>query len=179
MHYVAIVGSNSKTSLNRRLAAAIAKLYGTDDVTIDVLTLNDLPMYNVDDELTPAQVVIDFKQTVKVADGVIWVTPEYNHSIPGVLKNAIDWLSRVDKVMIGKPSMIMGTTPGFLGTIHAQLHLRDILFAMQSPVLMGNDVMVGGGHAKLDADNNITDASTIDWLDTVMPNFKAFVATHQ
>lgn len=75
--------------------------------------------------------------------------------------------------------MIMGTIPGFLWTIHAQLHLRDILFAMQSPGLMGNDVMVGGGHARLDVDNNITDASTNDWLDTVMPNFKAFVAAHQ
>lgn len=86
MHDVTIVGSNSKVSLNRRLAAAIAKRYGTDDVT----TLNDLPMYNVDDELTPTQVVIDFKQAIEAADGVIWVTPEYTPSIPGVLKNAID-----------------------------------------------------------------------------------------
>nr|WP_280633889.1 NAD(P)H-dependent oxidoreductase [Weissella cibaria] len=68
----------------------MAKRYGTDDVTIDVLALNDLPMYNVDDELAPAQVVIDFKQAIKAADGVIWVTPEYTPSIPGVLKNAID-----------------------------------------------------------------------------------------
>lgn len=90
MHDVAIVGSNNKISLNRRLATAIAKRYGTDDVTINVLTLNDLPMYNVDDELTPAQVVIDFKQAIEAADGVIWVTPEYTPSIPGVLKNAID-----------------------------------------------------------------------------------------
>lgn len=80
--------------------------------------------------------------------------------------------------MISKPSMIMRTIPGFLGTIHAQLYLRDILFAMQSPVLMGNDVMVGGSHARPDVDNNITDASANDWLDTVMPSFKAFVAAH-
>lgn len=104
MKYVAIVGSNSKNSLNRVLANFLAKRYGSDDLSIDVLSINNLPFYSVDDELTPSPEVVAFKQAVKEADGVIWLTPEYNHSIPGVLKNAIDWLSRVDKVMINKPS---------------------------------------------------------------------------
>ncbi len=178
MKYVAIVGSNSKNSLNRVLANFLAKRYGSDDLSIEVLSINNLPFYSVDDELTPSEEVVAFKQAVKEADGVIWLTPEYNHSIPGVLKNAIDWLSRVDKVMINKPSLIMGTTPGFLGTVYAQMHLRDILFALQSPVLMGNDTLVGAGHQKLSGTDNLTDDSTIAWLDTVMPNFKAFVASH-
>ena len=115
MKYVAIVGSNSKNSLNRVLANFLAKRYGSDDLSIDVLSINNLPFYSVDDELTPSPEVVAFKQAVKEADGVIWLTPEYNHSIPGVLKNAIDWLSRVDKVMINKPSLIMGTTPWIFG----------------------------------------------------------------
>ena len=178
MKYVAIVGSNSKNSLNRVLANFLAKRYGSDDLSIEVLSINNLPFYSVDDELTPSEEVVAFKQAVKEADGVIWLTPEYNHSIPGVLKNAIDWLSRFDKVMINKPSLIMGTTPGFLGTVYAQMHLRDILFALQSPVLMGNDTLVGAGHQKLNGADEVTDESTIAWLDTVMPNFKAFVASH-
>ncbi|WP_447408725.1 NADPH-dependent FMN reductase [Weissella confusa] len=178
MKYVAIIGSNSKNSLNRILANFLAKRYGSDDLSIDVLSINNLPFYSVDDELTPSPEVVAFKQAVKEADGVIWLTPEYNHSIPGVLKNAIDWLSRVDKVMINKPSLIMGTTPGFLGKVYAQMHLRDILFALQSPVLMGNDTLVGAGHQKLSGADEVTDESTIAWLDTVMPNFKAFVEPH-
>lgn len=178
MKYVAIVGSNSKNSLNRILANFLAKRYGSDDLSIDVLSINNLPFYSVDDELTPSPEVVAFKQAVKEADGVIWLTPEYNHSIPGVLKNAIDWLSRVDKVMINKPSLIMGTTPGFLGKVYAQMHLRDILFALQSAVLMGNDTLVGAGHQKLSGADEVTDESTIAWLDTVMPNFKAFVEPH-
>lgn len=152
----------------------MAKRYGSDDLSIDVLSINILLFYSVDDELTHSPEVVAFKQAVKEADGVIWLTPEYNHSIPGVLKNAIDWLSRVDRVMINKPSLIMGTTPGFLGTVYAQMYLRDILFALQSSVLMGN----GAGHQKLSGTDDVTDESTIAWLDTVMSNFKAFVESH-
>ena len=95
--------------------------------------------------------VTEFKGKVANADAVLWVTPEYNGTVPGVLVNAIDWLSRVDKVMIGKPSWIMGASMGNLGTVKAQLHLRDILFSpgVSSPLLPGNEVYVGAVHKSL------------------------------
>ena len=86
-------------------------------------------MYDQDIENNPPSVVTEFKGKVANADAVLWVTPEYNGTVPGVLVNAIDWLSRVDKVMIGKPSWIMGASMGNLGTVKAQMHLRDILFS--------------------------------------------------
>lgn len=93
----------------------------------------------------PPFTVKEFKQRVAEADAVLWVTPEYNYSIPGVLKNAIDWLSRVDKVSIGKPSWIIGVSMGNLGSVRAQQHLQDILFSpgVSSPFLPGKILLDG------------------------------------
>ena len=128
MKVVAIVGSIRKDSYNLKLAKHVQKRYA-DQFEVEILDLAPLPMYNQDIELEAPQVVLDFKAKVKEADAVLWVTPEYNATIPGVLGNAIDWLSRVDKVMNGKPSIVMGTSMGILGSVKAQMHLRDILFA--------------------------------------------------
>ena len=105
-------------------------------------------MYNQDIEEDAPQEVVDFKLKVKEADAVLWVTPEYNATIPGVLGNAIDWLSRVDKVMIGKPSLIMGASMGILGSVKAQIHLRDILFAggLKSPLLLKRSICWCGSY---------------------------------
>ncbi|WP_042473214.1 NADPH-dependent FMN reductase [Bacillus ndiopicus] len=172
MNIVAIVGSLREASYNMMLAKFIQKRYA-EKVTVDILTLHDIPMYNQDEEHNPTQAVVDFKAKVKAADAVLWVTPEYNSSIPGVLSNAIDWLSRVDRVMVGKPSFIMGASMGVLGTVKAQMHLRDILFApgLGSPVLQGNEVYVGAAHTKFDEAGNLTDEGTIQFLDKVMDNF--------
>lgn len=172
MKVVAIVGSIRKDSYNKKLAQFVQKRYA-DKFDLEILTLNDIPMYNQDIEENPPQEVLDFKQKVKEAQAVLWVTPEYNSSIPGVLGNAIDWLSRVDKVMIGKPSWIMGASMGNLGTAKAQMHLRDILFAigLSSPVLIGNDVYIGAVHTKMDDEGNITDEGTVQFLDSVVANF--------
>lgn len=134
-------------------------------------------MYNQDDELQAPPAVQQLKQQINDADAVLWVTPEYNATIPGILGNAIDWLSRVDKVMIGKPSIIMGASMGNLGTVKAQMHLRDILFAagLQSPVLIGNEVYIGAAHTKFNEEGQLTDEATIAFLDTVIKNFKAWV----
>ncbi len=103
MKVVAIVGSIRKDSYNLKLAKYIQKRY-RDCLDIEILTVGDLPHYDQDTELNPPEVVTVFKRKVAHADAVLWITPEYNYSIPGVLKNAIDWLSRVEKVMFGKPS---------------------------------------------------------------------------
>jgi NAD(P)H-dependent FMN reductase len=172
MKVVAIVGSIRKESYNLKLAKFIQKHYA-NKFDLEILSLIDIPMYNQDIENDAPQVVLDFKAKVKAADAVLWVTPEYNASIPGVLGNAIDWLSRVDKVMIGKPSWIMGASMGNLGTVKAQMHLRDILFAsgLGSPVLQGNEVYVGAAHTKFDAEGNLTDEGTVKFLDSVVENF--------
>lgn len=158
------------------LAEFIQKRYA-EKVTVEILSLHDIPMYNQDEENNPPQSVIDFKAKVKAADAVLWVTPEYNASIPGVLGNVIDWLSRVDKVMIGKPSIVMGASMGNLGTVKAQMHLRDILFAqgLGSPVLQGNEVYIGAAHTKFDEAGNLTDEATVKFLDQVIDNFVAWV----
>lgn len=172
MKVVAIVGSIRKDSYNRKLAEHVKNRY-QDRFDLEILDLKPLPFYNQDLENEPNEAVQAFKDKVKAADAVLWVTPEYNGTIPGVLANAIDWLSRVDRVMVGKPSWIMGASMGQLGTVKAQLHLREILFAMglSSPLLPGNEVYVGAAHEKFDAEGKLIHEPTIQFLDTVVDNF--------
>lgn len=176
MRVVAIVGSIRNESYNKKLAQFVQKRY-VGKFDLEILDLASLPFYNQDIEENAPQAVTDFKAKVKAADAVLWITPEYNGTIPGVLANAIDWLSRVDKVMIGKPSWIMGASMGILGTVKAQIHLRNILFAggVASPVLIGNEVYVGAVHTKIDEAGNITDESTVKFLDSVVGNFVAWM----
>ncbi|GIN40681.1 NADPH-dependent FMN reductase [Heyndrickxia oleronia] len=172
MKIVAIVGSIRKESYNLKLAKYIQTRYA-DRFDLEILNIKDLPHYDQDIEMNPPEVVTEFKGKVAEADAVLWVTPEFNYSIPGVLKNAIDWLSRVEKVMIGKPSWIMGATMGALGTVRAQQHLRDILFCpgVGSPLLPGNEVYVGAVHEKIDESGNLTHESTVKFIDLVVDNF--------
>lgn len=172
MKIVAIVGSIRKDSYNLKLVKYIQKRY-QDRFELEILNLRELPFYDQDIEMNPPEVVKNFKQKVASSDAVLWVTPEYNGTIPGVLGNAIDWLSRVDKVMIGKPSWIVGASMGNLGTVKAQLHLRDILFAagISSPLLPGNEVYVGAVHEKLDGTGALTHEPTVQFLDTVVDHF--------
>jgi chromate reductase, NAD(P)H dehydrogenase (quinone) len=170
MKIVAIVGSNRKQSYNKKLITLMKKRY-LDKVDIEILPIEELPMYNQDDELTPAEVVLQIKKIVASSDGVLIATPEYNHAIPAFLKNALDWFSRVDKVMIKKPVMIVGATPGALGTVRAQVNLRQILSAMGAYTLPGNDVFINTIHEKVDEAGYLTHEPTLTFLDTVMDNF--------
>ncbi len=150
---------------------------------IEIASIRDLPHYDQDIENEPPAVVKEFKSKVAAADAVLWATPEYNYSIPGVLKNAIDWLSRVDKVMIGKPSLIVGASRGALGTVRAQQHLRDILYSIgvSSPIMLGNEVYIGAVHEKIDENGNLTHEPTVAFLDQVVENFVSWCkqAQHQ
>ncbi|GIP32496.1 NADPH-dependent FMN reductase [Paenibacillus sp. J2TS4] len=172
MKIVAIVGSIRKESYNKKLAEYMQKKYQSR-LDIEVLSIKELPMYNEDIENNPPSEVVQFRSKVAAADAVLWVTPEYNYSISGVLKNAIDWLSRGDKVLVGKPSWIMGASMGALGTARAQGHLRDILFSpgVSSPLLPGNEVYVGVVHEKIDAAGNLIHEPTVKFLDMVVDNF--------
>ncbi|WP_394235766.1 NADPH-dependent FMN reductase [Niallia oryzisoli] len=172
MKVVAIVGSIRNDSYNLKLAQYVQKRY-QDKFDLEILNIREIPFYDQDIENNPPEVVTEFKNKVKTADAVLWVTPEYNGTVPGVLVNVIDWLSRVDKVMIGKPSWIMGASMGNLGTVKAQMHLRDILFSpgINSPLLPSNEVYVGAVHTKFDEAGNLTDEGTVQFLDTVVNNF--------
>lgn len=167
-----LVGSNRKESFNKKLAVFMQNRYQTT-AEIEILPIEKLPMYNQDDELTPQQIVTEIKKKVAESDGVLFVTPEYNHSIPAFLKNAIDWFSRVDKVMTGKPVMIVGSSPGVLGTARAQMHLRQILNSpgISALTLPGNEVFIGAVHEKLDESGNLVHEPTVQFIDTVMETY--------
>ncbi|HLT55715.1 MAG TPA: NADPH-dependent FMN reductase [Bacillota bacterium] len=171
---VALVGSLRKESYNGYLAKAMQYRY-QDRIDFEIADIASLPFYNQDEELNPPQVVKDFKKKVAEADGVIIITPEYNWSVPGVLKNALDWLSRVDKVLINKPVMTAGASPTALGTVRCQLHLRQILSSpgISARVLppAGNEVLVNFAQNKFDESGKLTDEGTLEFLDGIMDKF--------
>jgi chromate reductase len=178
MKIVALVGSIRKESYNLKLAKFMQNRY-KERLDIEILNIRELPYYDQDIEDAPPEAVKEFKRSIAAADAVLWVTPEYIYSIPGVLKNALDWLSRVDRVMIGKPSWIVGASGGLLGTVRAQGHLRDILFApgVSSPLLPGNEVYVGSASEKIDGTGNLTHQPTVELLDKVVGNFIEWAKT--
>lgn len=120
-----IAGSLRRDSYNRAALRAAQALAPTE-ATIDVFDLQGIPPFNQDEEQHPPAPVADLKTRIRAADAILIVTPEYNYSIPGVLKNAIDWASRPygDSAWEGKPVAVMGASVGTLGTAHAQYHLR-------------------------------------------------------
>lgn len=172
MKIAAIVGSISKNSNNKNLANFMKERY-KDKLDIQILPLEEIPMYNVDNELNPPEVIRSQREIIKNSDGLLFVTPEYNHSIPGVLKNALDWYSRVERVMVGKPSMIVGASLGALGTVKAQMHLRQILNSggIGTINLPGNEIFIGSVQDKVDKDGNLIHEPTIEILDQAVDNF--------
>lgn len=177
MKVVALVGSLRKESLNMQLVKTVAKRY-SDLFEIEVADIGVLPFYNEDDEHTPSEEVKRYKEQIAEADAVIICTPEFNWSMPGVLKNALDWLSRVDRPLVGKPILPMGVSQGGLGTVRAQLHLREVLASMgiQAKILppAGNEILIGGAGQKFE-NGELAHEVTLQFLDEVMKRFVAFV----
>ncbi|MGG3798381.1 NADPH-dependent FMN reductase [Metabacillus fastidiosus] len=175
MKVVAIVGSVRESSYSLKLAQYMQNKY-QEKLNIEIVSIKELPFYNQDIENNPPSPVIQFVKKVSEADAVLWVTTEYNYSIPGVLKNAIDWLSRGNQSMVGKPSWIVGVSMGLMGSIRAQEHLRDILFSpgISSRLLPGNEVYIGLVHEKIDTSGNLIHEPTVKFLDVVVDNFIAW-----
>ncbi|MCL6516070.1 NADPH-dependent FMN reductase [Alicyclobacillus sp.] len=178
MNGIALVGSLRQASFNMRLARWMQERYrGRWDIEVE--PIGELPFFNQDQESQPPATVRAFKERIRRAQSVLIVTPEYNWSVPGVLKNAIDWLSRGDKGMIGKPVLVAGVSTGMMGTIRAQLHLREIL---ASPGVGarplppgGNEILVTFAQDKF-SDAGLTDEATIQFIDQVVDRFLAFAA---
>jgi chromate reductase len=141
-----VVGSLRRESINRRLAQAVVKL-GPQEFSFKFLRIDDLPLYNQDEESNPAEPVKRLKSEIKASHGVIFVTPEYNRSMPGVLKNAIDHASRPygQSAWAGKPAGVLGASIGAIGSAVAQQHLRNSLAYLDMPQLGQPEVFIQVG----------------------------------
>ncbi len=171
-----IVGSLSSTSINRRLSHALQKLApeGLDFVEIE---FRDLPLYSQDydaDFPAPARA---WKEAIDGVDAVLFVTPEFNRSIPGGLKNAIDWATRPHgkNSFTRKPSAVIGASPGAIGTAVAQQHLRSLLSFCNSPQMNSPEAYIQYRKDMFDDEDNVIDESTASFLHRFMAEFQGFV----
>lgn len=174
-----IVGSLRAQSFNKRLGRALVKL-APESLAFEPLRLDDLPPYNQDqdgDFPPPAQ---RFKEAVRQVQAVLFVTPEYNRSVPGVLKNAIDWASRPygDSAWAGKPAAVCGTSPGAIGTAIAQQHLRGTLAYLDMPTLGQPEVFLRFTEGLIDDEDRVTEESTRQFLQGFLQRFAAWVERH-
>ena len=173
-----IVGSLRRDSLNRKLTDALARL-APPDFRFRYVEIGDLPLYNQDDDANQAAAVKRMKAEIVGADGLLFATPEYNRSISGVLKNALDHGSRPygQNSWTGKPAGVVGITVGVLGTALAQQHLRNILAALGVDAMPQPDVYLQAKEGFFDADGGIGEASR-GFLQGWMDRFAAHVKRH-
>lgn len=161
-HYriAVVVGSLRKDSFNKKLALALEKLFPAD-FSFTHVRIDDLPLYNQDDDGNPSAQVTRLKGEITAAQGLLFVTPEYNRSIPGVLKNALDHASRPygKSVWNGKPAGVLGASGGPIGTALAQQHLRNILAYLNVPTLGQPEAFIQNKEGLYDAAGNIGEAS--------------------
>ena len=162
-------GSFRQGSLNTALLETLGDLM-PDDVAFSVYDYRDVPLYNSD--LGEPDSVVRLKQAIADADALLFATPEYNHSIPGVLKNAIDWASRPAYAgpLTGKRAAMVSASASFVGGARAQMHLQNILLGMGVQVLPNRDVLVGSAHQRVE-DGRITDAMTLRFLREFVDEF--------
>jgi chromate reductase len=151
-----VVGSLRKDSFNRKLATAIVKL-GPTDFSFKEIKIGDLPLYNQDDDKSQSSEVQRLKSEIRSCDAILFVTPEYNRSVPGVLKNALDHASRPygQSAWAGKPAGVVGASIGAVGTAAAQLHLRTILAYLDMPTLGQPEVYLNVKEGFFDEAGNI------------------------
>ncbi|MCC6105821.1 NADPH-dependent FMN reductase [Acetobacter sp.] len=169
LHFVTLLGSLRKASFNGIVARTLPDL-APEGITITPLgCISAFPHYNQDvQDAGFPEPVLAMAEQIRAADGVIVVTPEYNYSVPGVLKNALDWLSRVTpQPFAGKPLAIQTASPGAIGGARAQYHLRQSLVFLNAYVLNPPEVMIGQATGKFDTDRlELTDQKTRDFLVT-------------
>ena len=173
-----VVGSLRKDSFNRKFAAAVAKL-APPDFSFNVAEIGDLPLYNQDDDENQAPAVKRLKQQILAADGLMFVTPEYNRSMPGVLKNAIDNASRPwgDNSWAGKPAGIFGISIGSIGTALAQQHLRNVLSYLNVPTMGQPEIFFQMRDDTFKDDGSLGPAARKmlqEWMDTYVAWIKKF-----
>ena len=165
INILGIAGSLRRQSYNRSALRA-AKQLAPEGVTVNIFEIDGIPGFNEDDEKNPPAKVVDLKKQIRAADALLIVTPEYNYSVPGVLKNAIDWASRPygDSAWSGKPAAIMGASIGTIGTARAQYHLRQIFVFLNIFPINQPEVMIGNAAERFDPQGNLTDEKTKEYI---------------
>ena len=171
-------------------ALRAAKLLVPENSEIDLFQLDDIPMFNEDEEKRPPSSILELKNRIRRADALLIVTPEYNYSIPGVLKNAIDWASRPhgDSAWFGKSAAIMGASPGAIGTARAQHHLRQILVALNLFTVNQPEVAIADAAHRFDENGNLIHEPTkqlirellknlVDWTRRISPAAESTLAS--
>ncbi len=178
VHIAVIVGSLRRDSLNRKLATALSRL-APADFSFTQLQIGDLPLYNQDDDASPAATVKRLKTEIAAAKGLLFVTPEYNRSIPGVLKNAIDHASRPygQNAWAGKPAGVIGASVGAIGSALAQQHLRNILAYLDVPTLGQPEAFIHAKEGLFDGAGNFGDSNR-NFLQSWMDQYVAWVRKH-
>ena len=170
------VGSLSSTSINRLLAQALVRL-APPELALHEIPIKDLPLYSQDYDADYPPVARALKQAIAEVDAVLFVTPEYNRSIPGGLKNAIDWASRPwgDNSFAQKPSAVIGTSPGAIGTAVAQQSLRGVLCFCNSPLMNQVEAYIHFKPGLISGDGDVTDGSTKKFLQDYLTELHAFI----
>jgi chromate reductase, NAD(P)H dehydrogenase (quinone) len=175
-----IAGSLRKASYNRAALRAAQQLV-PDGVRIEIFDLDGIPPFNQDEETHLPAKVTQMKASIRAADAILLVTPEYNYSIPGVLKNAIDWASRPygDNAWDGKPVALMGASLGFTGTARAQYHLRQVFVYLNMYALNQPEVMIANAAERFDGQGNLTDEKTRSQIRRLLEALVEWTRHHQ
>lgn len=170
------IGSLSSTSINRLLAKALTKL-APPTLALSEISFRDLPLYTPDYDADYPQVARAFKQSIADADAILFVTPEYNRSIPGALKNAIDWASRPygKNAFARKPTAVIGASPGAIGTAISQQSLRAVLAFCNAPQMTSPEAYIQFTPGLVTDDGDVTVDSTRDFLRNYMTEFAQFI----
>jgi len=166
------VGSLATASINRLLAKALVRL-APAQLEMTEIAFKDLPLYSYDYDTNYPSVATEFKNAIAAVDAVLFVTPEYNRSIPGALKNAIDWASRPygKNAFTRKPSAVIGASPGKIGTAVAQQHLRSILAFCNSPLMNSIEAYIQFERGLITEDGTVTNQSTEEFLRNYIAEF--------
>jgi chromate reductase len=170
------VGSLSSTSINRKLSKTLVRV-APSQLQLTEITYSNLPLYSPDYDKDYPPVAREFKASIAGVDAVLFITPEYNRSIPGSLKNAIDWASRPwgQNSFTRKPSGVIGTSPGKIGTAVGQQHLRSILSFCNSPQMNSPEAYIQFTPGLIDDEGVVTDVTTEEFLRNYMEEFCGFI----
>jgi len=171
-----LVGSLASQSINRKLAKALIRL-APGNLEFTEIPFGELPLYSYDYDTDFPEVARTFKAAIKASDAIMFVTPEYNRSIPGALKNAIDWASRPygTNAFARKPSTVIGTSPGAIGTAVAQQDLRSVLGFLNSPQMNAPEAYIQFTPGLITDEGEVTVGSTEEFLRNYMEEFLAFI----
>ena len=171
-----VVGSLRKDSLNRKMAKTLAAI-APASLSLEIVEIGQLPLYNQDDDATPPAATVAFKEKIAGADAVLFVTPEYNRSVPGVLKNAIDVGSRPygKSAWKGKPAAVMTVSPGAVGGFGANHHLRQSLVFLDMPAMPQPEAYIGAAGDLFDDAGSLKKPETKQFLDKFLAAFAAWI----